>query len=1411
MIVSQRNEAVIEQTAHPPISTSSSNAALIRRHLSRAHRAQIVHSDCDRAEEQCIHDLFERQVDNSPTNIAIRSVDQEWTYAEVEERANRLAHFLRSKGIGAGSTVGIYFNRSEKPVICILATLKAGAAYVPIDAGYPLERVRHIVTDADVSIVLTEQALCEVVHEVLPEKCINIDDEADAIAEHSSSRLAREEVGVVEHDLSYILFTSGTTGRPKGVMIEHRNVVGFIRGWNEITQIQPTDRVYHGFSLGFDASVEELWMAFSNGASLVVAPPDVVRIPDEVARLIRENGITVISLVPTFLSILDTDLPTVRIVISGGEPCPPEVVRRWSGPGRRIFNTYGPTETTVDATWVECSVDRPVTIGQPLPGYEAYVLDENLQPVPRGEAGELCIGGVAVARGYLNRPDLTNDRFVVNPFKEANGGPSRMYRSGDLVRITETGEIDFLGRIDRQVKIRGFRIELPEIESVLHEHPQIQQAVVEVFDRDGMKEIAAYVVPQAHVNGSFDRNDVLQLLRNRLPSYMVPGYLDLIDSIPILPSGKADRSRLPAPATPFVTTNKSTVEPRTELEGKIASVWQTTFRVAAVSCDDDFFVDLGGHSLLAAEMVSRLRSEHGFEIAIRDVYQHPTVHKLAHHVASALVDRPEDGGDGAAPAERRSSREVIESVPRRVRWTCYALQAVSLVVGYGLVTLPLFIFAMLLLGTIQGSVSITMLIMFVVLASLLSLPLAIGTAIVLKWVVIRRYKPGEYPLWGFYYFRWWLATRVQAVSGMVLFEGTPIMSFFYRLMGAKVGKKCIIDTSLCGVYDLLTIGDDTCIGSRTQLLGYKVENGMLIIGNIAIGSRCYVGSHSSIGINTRMGDDARLDDLSLLPDGAAMESGEQRRGSPAEKAEVPLPEIDESESQRRRPFLWGVLYFLASEIVGDLMLLTLVPPLLMLAAAYLKFGVLGALVTAYVSIPLNLLLFCLTSACIKALVMRRTKPGVYPVESFYFLRKWALDIVFRGSGAVMYTLYATIYLSPWLRLLGAKVGRRAELAMVGQMTPDLLEIGDESFIADGATLGGRRYFRGHAEIAVNRIGRRTFVGNSALLPIGTSIGDNSLLGVMSTTPGSAGSTVPDNTEWLGSPPFLLPQRKKVEGFDITQTYRPTLGLYLLRCFIDAVRITLPYYIGVTGLLAFGGFAIYGFLNLPLWLMVVLLPLVSTSIAYASALSVVAVKRLLIGTFHPVVKPLWSVYVWLNEVVNGVFETIGAPVLAPMMGTPFFSWYLRLLGCKIGKHAFIQTTYFSEFDLVEIGDYVALNYGVVVQNHLFEDRIMKSSRLKIGDECSIGNMSVVLYDTEMKSSASIDSMSLLMKGETLPANTRWIGIPTRQVKAPRAQKSGQRVEENGVAATSLRGDHAHQLDGKVNDDTARFDCLDTKVI
>ena len=589
-------------------------------------------------------------------------------------------------------------------------------------------------------------------------------------------------------------------------------------------------------------------------------------------------------------------------------------------------------------------------------------------------------------------------------------------------------------------------------------------------------------------------------------------------------------------------------------------------------------------------------------------------------------------------------------------------------------------------------------------------------------------------------------------------SGTPVMSLYYRLMGAKVGRNCIIDTPLCSAFDLVTIGDDTCINSETQLLGYRIEDGMLILGTVEIGSRCFVGIQSNLGLNSRMEDDTRLDDLSLLPDGEIIPQGQSRRGSPALVGEVSLPDIADDQPARRHPFLFGLIHLMLIGLLGIALFVAAVPSIAIVGFPFMLGGVLWGVMALLLTIPFQLVWFCLAVVALKALIIGRMKPGIYKTESLIFLRKWTADVLLGSSRVFLHPLFSTIYLPTWLRLLGAKIGARAEISTVSQLTPDLITIEDESFFADGSLIGGKHFFRGHFECAKNRIGKRSFVGNSAILPIGAELGDNCLLGVISVPPADCKRT-PDGTEWVGSPSFRLPYRKKVEGFQESTTYRPTLKLYVLRFIIDGLRILIPYYIMAAGFIAFLTFLSITLTYLSVWVVIVFTPLVSFAIATGVALSVVVLKRMLMAPFKPVIKPLWSTYVWWNEVINGAYETVATPAISPMMGTPFFNWYLRLLGCKIGKHVFLETALFSEFDLVDIGDYAALNMDVVVQNHLFEDRIMKSSYLRIGDECSVGNMSVVLYDTEMEERSSIGPLSLLMKGETLPQSSRWLGIPT----------------------------------------------------
>ncbi|MGD9212019.1 MAG: hypothetical protein PVI90_14650, partial [Desulfobacteraceae bacterium] len=760
------------------------------------------------------------------------------------------------------------------------------------------------------------------------------------------------------------------------------------------------------------------------------------------------------------------------------------------------------------------------------------------------------------------------------------------------------------------------------------------------------------------------------------------------------------------------------------------------------------------------------------EAAIRDIYRFTTIRDLAGQVKPG-VKQPETKKEKGATSQNRyrrkttgryTSRQVFESVSPVTRACCKVLQAISLFLIYGFAAAPLVMMFTIVFSAVRGTFTFGPAIFLFFAIGFSAFPMRLMISVLAKWLIIGRFQPGKHPVWGFYYFRWWLVTRIQAFSGIDIFTGTPVMSFYYRLMGATVGKNCIIDTTLCAIYDLVAIGEDTCIGADTQLLGYRIEDGMLLLGTIKIGSRCFVGIHSALGLNTRMENDTRLDDLSLLADGEVMRSGESRRGSPATKAEVNLPKITESKAAYRHPILFGFIHMVLTVLLSIVMIITYVPSMIIVGFPFLIGGFHWSVVllALLIAVPVHVIWFCLTIAGLKAMILGRLQPGVYPVESLLYLRKWMVDVLLGISRSYLHPLYTTIYLPPWLRLLGAKIGVRAEIATVTQLTPDLINIEDESFFADGSMIGGRHFFRGHVQFAFNRIGRRSFVGNNAILPLGSEMGHNCLLGVLSSPPAQFKQT-PNGTEWLGAPSFKLPHRKKVKGFDTAVTYQPTLKLYIQRFFIDTLRILIPYYIAAAGGIIF--FVLIALIsNLSTWMTFIFTPPIALSSALFVALCVVGLKRLLMAPFKPVIKPLWCTYVWWNEVINGAYETIGAPVVAPLMGTPFINWYLRLMGCKIGKHVFLETALFSEFDLVEIGDYAALNMGVVVQNHLFEDRIMKSSYLKIGNECSVGNMSVVLYDTEMQQGASIGPLSLLMKGETLPPFTRWLGIPTSMYMA-----------------------------------------------
>ena len=1303
-------------------------------------------------------ELFHRQCAARPHHPALVFGDETYSYQELGDKADALADRLRALGARRGAHVGLFVERSSHAYVALLAILKSGAAYVPMDPEYPAGRVRDIAQDAALVLLVTDRALCAKACQAWDGPTLLVDEAPESEFLSGAFALAKDEAPR-EDDLCYIIYTSGSTGHPKGVMLEHRNVAHYILAASSVYGIRADDRIYQGFSLAFDASVEELWLAWANGGTLVGGDKAAVHCPESVARLLQKHQVTVFSSVPTFLSLVDAPLPTVRLLVVGGEVCPPELVARFAHT-RCMMNTYGPTEAAVVATAAQCRPGELITIGKALPGYLTVVVDEQMNEVPQGCEGELLIGGPGVARGYLNRPEMTAERFVA----DARLGEGRFYRSGDRVRLNALGNLEFIGRADGQVKIRGFRVELAEIEAALLEQPGIQAAAVKVHSTDGVPFIAAFVVPREESVG-IDRVDLSAALRRRLADYMVPRYLDSVAFLPMLPSGKIDRATLPAPKALLSARQSATKLPVTPLECRIAAKWEEVLGEKGIAADAHLFDDLGGHSLLAAQIASHLRKDGLFQgLSVKDLYDYPTVAALAGWAQKCVV---KEDKSGPGPAGEKA-HGVQPLSPSKFRHLCAVLQIVAVWLTMAVWTSPVVGALWAFSRYAKGEWSLTQ---YLTLLSglFLCLPPALLLASILgKWLIIGRYKPGSYPLWGSMYLRWWIVERLKALSGVELLVGSPFILWYYRLMGARIGRGVHIHTSLSSCFDLISIGENSSIGAETSLLGYRVEDGRIIFGSINIGRNCFVGIHSSLSLDTVMQDGAKLDDLSSLADGEVILRHEAKRGSPAVAAEVYVPQRTKAP---RRPWLITLAFAFAFYAFFATMTVVGLPVLFFGWWIYAKAGTAGLFLSVPLQAAISVLSFCLMTILMKWVVLGKTRPGVYRVDSLFFVRKWLVDRLMSISRTMLLPLYATLYTPIWMKCLGAKLGRRCEVSTVSSITPDMLEAGDACFFADGAVVGGLRVHLGWAEIGINKVGSRSFIGNSGVLPTGVSIAKESLLGCLSVLPAGSPAS-PEGAKWLGSPPFLLPNLQPTAEFSKELIDEPTTGLVAGRLLVDALRILVPTSINTLTLLVFGFFLYV--LPGSFAVKCLLAPLGSMGLSIMAALTVILLKWVVMGRFKPVIRPLWSPYVWFNELINGAYEATFAPSLSPLLGTPWIVPFLRLIGIKIGRRVYVGSLLFSEFDLVAIGDDAALNLGATIQTHLFENRIIKSSYLKIGARCTVGNMSVVLYDTSMAESSRLGSLSLLMKGETLERSGLWTGIPCREVLGQQPRPKARRI-------------------------------------
>jgi amino acid adenylation domain-containing protein len=579
--------------------------------------------------QHCVHELFEAQAARTPDAIAITCEKEILTYAQLNVRANQIAHWLQEHGVKPDKLVGLCVERSLDAVVALLGILKAGGAYVPLDPAFPNERLARILEDSRPEVAITQPAVTEMVSSFAKHTLL-MDQPTLALL---SSENPRSEVQ--SHNLAYVIFTTGSTGRPKGVQIEHRAFVNFLLSMAREPGLTADDIMVAVTTLAFDISGLEIFLPLIMGARVVIASRDVVLDGRALRQLLEASNATVMQATPiTWRMILESGWQGCEQlkILCGGEAMPPDLARELIPRCSSLWNMYGPTETTIWSTVSRVSsTESRIPIGRPIANTQVYIVDRQLRQVPIGVTGELLIGGDGLARGYLNHPELTAERFIPNPFSQDKA--ARLYKTGDLCRRRDDGTIECLGRNDNQVKIRGYRIELGDVEAALESHPDVKQAATKILGGpEGEKSLVGYVVAPG-----VETHELRSYLAERLPQYMLPSMYVKLTELPLTPNRKVDRNALPIPDTSTLVGHNGT-SPRTGLEKKLSEIVAKLLALERVGVDDHFFL-IGGHSLFCTQLVANIRNNFGVELPVSSIFESPTPAKLARLIESIMAAR----------------------------------------------------------------------------------------------------------------------------------------------------------------------------------------------------------------------------------------------------------------------------------------------------------------------------------------------------------------------------------------------------------------------------------------------------------------------------------------------------------------------------------------------------------------------------------------------------------------------------------------------------------------------------------------------------------------------------------------------------------------------------------------------------
>jgi non-ribosomal peptide synthetase-like protein len=1297
-----------------------------------------------------LHEVFARAADRHAAAPALdlppgegRALREMRSYAALDAEARRVAAAL---GPDRGERIVAILLGRDTPWLCAaqLGVLRAGAAYLGLEPRFPDEHLRSIVADAGARTVLSDAGGCARLRPLLGPGI-----ELLAVEDLPDGSDAPVPFDGDDRRLAYLIYTSGSSGRPKGVMIEHRSIVRLVLGDLAAFGLGPGDRVAQGSSPAYDSSVEETWLALAAGATLVPMDDEVVRRGPDLLAWLRAERISVLCPPPTLLRTTGCEdpsaaLPDLRLLYVGGEALPQDLADRWARRCRMV-NGYGPTECTVTVTRAEVVPGEAVTIGDAVPGSTALVLDEELREVPDGSFGELCIAGLSLARGYLGRPELDAEKFVVHPVH------GRIYRSGDRVRRGPRGALEYAGRLDAQVKLRGHRVELAEIEARLAAGDGVRAAACAVEDGD---RLAAFLVPGDPLRPP-DLAALVARLRAEVPEHMVPTRFAILDALPTSVGGKLDRRALPRVGAEPVAAAAGRA-PDGPLEELVAAAVADALGRAAVPADRDFF-DLGGDSVRAALCVSRLRADPRTRgLAVRDVYEGRTVAALAARAAASIeADLPAiEPGPGPQTVSTATLRWVSAA---QALWLLAELAA-----GTGLGYLAVFVVLPELLAGIDPLV---LLLVGPLGAPFLRLALALpalALAVATKRALIGRYRPGRHPAYGGFHLRHWIVQRCVRLLPFGLVQGTELQLAALRALGARIGRGVHIHRGvdlLAGGWDLLEIGDRAALGQDAALGLCELDAGQLVFGPVRIGPDAVLEVRAGVDGGAALGPGACLGALSRIEAGTEVPAGERWDGIPA-RSVGPVAAAPEPENGGRAlgPVAHTCLTLglrAAATWIGLLPLVALTGLLLIAAGAD------AAAVRAWLDDPeaspaglgLALLALCASAPLgllASAFALRlgpRIPAGVLRSRSALHVLAQARALVLDRAGV---WLSGTLFWPAWLRLAGASIGRRVEVSTIVDVLPEQLRIGDDCFLADGIYLGGPRIDRGTVAVGPVAVGSRSFLGNHVVVPPSTALPEDLLLGVCTVAdPG----TVTAGSSWFGHPPFRLPRREVVE-VDRSLTFEPGPLRFANRVFWEALRFAIPV---VPALAALA------------WLDAVapaagpVRPLLATfAVAAGLCLLVLGLKWALLGRVRPGHHGLWSCWCSRWDFLYVAWGMLARDTLARLGGTLWLGFYLRAMGVQIGRRVVLGPGFAQvvDPDMLSFGDGATVD--TMFQAHSFEDRVLKIDRVRIGAGATLRRASVVLYGAEIGAGAEVGAHSVVMKNERLAPGQRYVGVPTRPV-------------------------------------------------